>query len=130
VARNKLIADYSLGEGAASLRHMKYSAMTLLAATLCGAPALAGSDSLDTALGEALGGGLGAYVGSEVGGRQGAVIGGALGGATGAAVTTTCSREPDYGRYDSRPRHHRHHHHHRPPPGYFCPPGQAKKGNC
>jgi hypothetical protein len=109
---------------------MKYSAIILLAATLGSAPVLAGSDSLDAAVGGALGGGIGAYVGSELGGRQGAVIGGALGGATGAAVTTTRSREPHYGRYDPPPRHHRHHHYHRAPAGYFCPPGQAKKGNC
>jgi hypothetical protein len=109
---------------------MKYSAITLLAAAIGSAPALAGSDSLDAALGGALGGGLGAYVGSEVGGRQGAVIGGALGGATEAAVTTTRSRESDYGPYDRPPRHHRHHHYHRTPPGHFCPPGQTKKGNC
>jgi len=108
---------------------MKLPVIALLGASLWSAPAVAGSDSVDAAIGGALGGGLGAYVGSELGGRQGAVIGGALGGATGAAVTTRKHREPEYVPYDPPPRH-QHHRYRRPPSGYFCPPGQGKKGRC
>ncbi len=108
---------------------MKYVALTLFAATLCSPLAMAGSDSVDAAIGGAVGGGLGAYVGSELGGRQGAVIGGALGGATGAAVTTTPRhREPEYVPYDPPPP--RRYYQEPPPRGNFCPPGQAKKGRC
>ncbi|MCW3479781.1 glycine zipper domain-containing protein [Neisseriaceae bacterium JH1-16] len=87
-----------------------------------------------TILGGALGGAAGAAVGESVGGRDGAVIGGALGGSVGAAIGYDNRSEPtryveprrrDYPRYEDwddddqgRGR------------GYFCPPGQAKKGRC
>ncbi|MDN0085257.1 glycine zipper domain-containing protein [Crenobacter sp. SG2305] len=87
-----------------------------------------------TILGGALGGAAGAAVGESVGGRDGAVIGGALGGSVGAAIGYD-NREPtryveprrrDYPRYrewddDDDQGWGR---------GYFCPPGQAKKGRC
>ncbi|MCD5363252.1 hypothetical protein LQT98_16340, partial [Chromobacterium aquaticum] len=64
--------------------------------------------------------------------RNGAIIGGAVGGASGAAIghdygkPAASERRDDDGR---RYRKHRHHRHHRDK-GYFCPPGQAKKGRC
>lgn len=78
----------------------------------------AGSSTVDAAIGGAVGGAIGAAVGNVVGGREGAIIGGGLGGAAGAAVTT---RE-DQGSHRSyvAPRS----------SNGFCPPGQAKKGNC
>ena len=90
-------------------------------------PIQADDQSLNAALGGALGGGAGAYIGNELGGRDGAVIGAALGGATGAALLTKGSyddrrrRDRDADRYYRRAPGH---------PGYFCPPGQAKKGRC
>lgn len=99
--------------------------LALLALALA-APVHAG-DTLDAAIGGGLGGAAGAAIGNEVGGRQGAIIGGAVGGAVGTAITTDDDRHHRDGRryveypdYDDR-------HHHR---GHFCPPGQAKKGNC
>ncbi|MEA3220789.1 glycine zipper domain-containing protein [Immundisolibacter sp.] len=92
------------------------------------APVYAG-DTLDAAIGGGLGGAAGAAVGNEVGGRSGAIIGGAVGAAAGTAITTDNDRDHDY---DGR-RHYVEYpyrddgHHHR---GHFCPPGQAKKGNC
>lgn len=79
----------------------------------------ADSSTLDAAVGGAIGGAIGAAVGNEVGGREGAIIGGGIGGAAGAAVSTN---DNDSGRHRSyvEPRHSH----------GFCPPGQAKKGNC
>lgn len=87
--------------------------------------AYADSDTLDAAVGGGVGGAIGAAVGNEVGGRDGAMIGGAVGAAAGVAVNT------DDDGYEHRDRHHGEvyiddHHH----SGHFCPPGQAKKGNC
>lgn len=99
--------------------------IALLAVALA-APAYAG-DTLDAAIGGGLGGAAGAAVGNEIGGRQGAIVGGAVGAAAGAAITTDSDRDYDrrrryveYPDYDSGHRH----------GGHFCPPGQAKKGNC
>lgn len=99
--------------------------IALLAVALA-APVYA-SDTLDAAIGGGLGGAAGAAVGNEIGGRQGAIIGGAVGAAAGAAITTDRDRDYDrrrryveYPDYDSGHRHR----------GHFCPPGQAKKGNC
>jgi len=80
----------------------------------------AGSSTFDAAVGGAIGGAIGAAVGNEIGGREGAIIGGGIGGAAGAAVST--SDNNDSGRHRSyvEPRHSH----------GFCPPGQAKKGNC
>jgi outer membrane lipoprotein SlyB len=103
--------------------------------------ATADNSTLDAAIGGAIGGGAGAAIGNEVGGRDGAIIGGALGGAVGAAVNTD---DDDHrhssnrkARYDDghdhyyRGHHHRHEHHrHEYHKTHFCPPGQAKKGNC
>lgn len=96
-------------------------------AALAGAPAFAG-DTVDAAIGGGLGGAAGAAIGNEVGGRDGAIIGGALGAGVGAAVTTDGH---DHDRHDGRRRvyyddHYDGHRH----GGHFCPPGQAKKGNC
>lgn len=79
-----------------------------------------GSSTVDAAIGGAIGGAIGAAVGNEVAGRDGAIIGGGLGGATGAAVAT--QDDNDHGAHRSyvEPRHSH----------GFCPPGQAKKGNC
>ncbi len=92
------------------------------------APVYAG-DTLDAAIGGGLGGAAGAAVGNEVGGRQGAIIGGAVGAAAGAAITTDDDRDHDHDgrrRYVEYPEYGDGHHH----GGRFCPPGQAKKGNC
>jgi hypothetical protein len=92
----------------------------------------ADNSTLDAAIGGAIGGGAGAAIGNEVGGRDGAIIGGALGGAVGAAVSTDddnhhhSSYRKAYYDYD-HDHYYRDHHHHS---SGFCPPGQAKKGNC
>lgn len=86
-------------------------------------------DTLDAAIGGGLGGAAGAAIGNEVGGRNGAIVGGAVGGAVGTAITTDGHRDRHDGRrYVEYPDYddgygHRHR-------GHFCPPGQAKKGNC
>lgn len=94
-------------------------------------------------IGGGLGGALGAFVGSELGGRSGAIVGSAIGGATGTAIATQGYErrravrvrevhpavvERYYDFDDDYDYGHRHYHHHHP--GYFCPPGQAKKGRC
>ncbi|MDD3650528.1 glycine zipper domain-containing protein [Immundisolibacter sp.] len=88
-------------------------------------------DTLDAAIGGGLGGAAGAAIGNEVGGRSGAIVGGAVGGAVGTAITTDDDRHHhdrhDYVEYPAHDYDHDDHHHHR---GHFCPPGQAKKGNC
>ena len=98
--------------------------IALLALALA-APAYAG-DTLDAAIGGGLGGAAGAAVGNEIGGRQGAIIGGAVGAAAGTAITTDRDRHhDDRHRYVEYPEYNGGHHR-----GHFCPPGQAKKGNC
>lgn len=103
---------------------MKTGLTTLgVMALLAAAPVFAG-DTMDAAIGGGLGGAAGAAIGNEVGGRDGAIIGGALGAGVGAAVTTD-----GHGGHYERPHRvdyddHGHGH------GHFCPPGQAKKGNC
>ncbi|GAB5477663.1 MAG: hypothetical protein Marn2KO_11300 [Marinobacter nauticus] len=96
-----------------------------LSATSLGAVA---GDIADAALGGGIGGALGAAIGNEVGGRDGAILGGAVGAAAGTAVTTRDQREHDRDydrrRYDDDRRSYR------KSRGHFCPPGQAKKGNC
>ncbi|KAI5916003.1 hypothetical protein [Thauera sp. 2A1] len=105
----------------------------LLPALLCLSLAGAAHAGASTVLGGAIGGGVGAAVGEAVGGRDGAVIGGALGGGVGAAVGSNAGRERvrerEVVRYEDR-RYYDDHHRHRHERGYFCPPGQAKKGNC
>ena len=86
-------------------------------------------DTADAAIGGGLGGAIGAAIGNEVGGRDGAILGGAVGAATGTAITTR-----DHEEY-YRDRDRRHHDYddrrsYRKSGGHFCPPGQAKKGNC
>jgi outer membrane lipoprotein SlyB len=83
--------------------------------------------TLDAALGGALGGGAGAAIGQQAGGREGAVIGGALGAAVGTTITTKHSHHESRSQYyEAREPVIIEHHEHRT----FCPPGQAKKGNC
>ena len=109
----------------------QFLATALYFTSLVGVPAMADNDSLDAAVGSAVGGGLGALLGNEAAGRNGAIVGGALGAATGAAVATQNDRRP---RYDYPPRYYSYPAPYRPyppgPPRHFCPPGQAKKGNC
>lgn len=97
-----------------------------LSATSLGAVA---DDTADAALGGGIGGAIGAALGNEVGGRDGAILGGAVGAATGAAITTK-----DHGEYYRDHDRHRHDYgdrrSYRKSRGHFCPPGQAKKGNC
>lgn len=97
-----------------------------LVSTLLAAPAFA-DDTLDAAIGGGLGGAAGAAIGNEVGGRQGAIVGGALGGGVGAAIATDDDGDHDHdGRRVYRGEDYDEHHH----GSHFCPPGQAKKGNC
>lgn len=96
--------------------------LTLVGCLVAAAPTLAGSQSVDAAVGGAVGGGLGALVGNEIGGRNGAIVGGALGAATGAAIATDDDRRRSYG-------------YRRPTYGYapqrkHCPPGLAMQGRC
>ncbi|MDN0084731.1 hypothetical protein QU487_18530 [Crenobacter sp. SG2305] len=97
---------------------------------------LAGTAHADgsTILGGALGGAAGAAVGESLGGRNGAVLGGALGGGVGAAIGHDYGRTPSVGyseprRYD-HPRYYDDWDDGHRGRGYFCPPGQAKKGRC
>lgn len=96
-------------------------------ALVYGAQAPAQSATAEAAIGGALGGATGAVIGQQVGGREGAILGGAVGAAAGTAIAV----DKDDG------------HRHEvgipapaiivaPPArgGGFCPPGQAKKGNC
>ena len=86
-------------------------------------------DTADAALGGGLGGAIGAAIGNEVGGRDGAILGGAVGAATGTAITTNDRRE-DYHDHDRRRYDYDDRRSYRQSRGHFCPPGQAKKGNC
>jgi outer membrane lipoprotein SlyB len=82
------------------------------------------SSTLDAAIGGGIGGAIGAAVGNEVAGKDGAMIGGAVGAAAGVAVNVdedNGHRHNDGGRVYIDDGHHH---------GHFCPPGQAKKGNC
>ena len=89
---------------------------------LASSAAMAGSDTLDAAIGGAVGGAVGAAVGNEMGGRDGAIIGGAIGGAAGAAIATDS---------DGRSHSHSHSSHEvrgESRPARSLPPGLAKKG--
>ncbi|MCC6714955.1 MAG: hypothetical protein IT496_06965 [Gammaproteobacteria bacterium] len=126
---------------------MKTFSLCALLAFSALTPAAHAIDELtrDAAIGGAIGGGLGGAVGAELGGRSGAIVGAGVGGAAGAAIATdgddTYRHHDDddyrdvhrHHRYDDDYREVRHHHrydddHHGK--GYFCPPGQAKKGRC
>jgi len=100
---------------------LKYIVLTL--SIIASGSALADSSTLDAAVGGGVGGAIGAAVGNEVGGKDGAMIGGAVGAATGVAVNV----DEEGHDHDSRHRYDDDYHH-----GHsdFCPPGQAKKGNC
>ena len=97
--------------------------LVLIGCLTAAAPTLAGSQSVDAALGGAVGGGLGALVGNEVGGRSGAIVGGALGAATGAAIATDNDQRRSYGY--GRPSYG-----YGGPPRRHCPPGLAMQGRC
>ena len=97
-----------------------------LSATSLGAVA---DDTADAALGGGIGGAIGAAIGNEVGGRDGAILGGAVGAATGTAITTRDHREY-YRDHDRRRHEYDDRRSYRKSGGHFCPPGQAKKGNC
>lgn len=100
-------------------------------------PLWAGDLTTDAAIGGAIGGAVGGILGAELGGRDGAIVGAGVGAAVGTAISTKDheSRSPqrdarphvdydrDYRDRDYRGKRHR-------PRGYFCPPGQAKKGRC
>jgi hypothetical protein len=113
--------------------HQVFIAMNLryliAAFTLVTFQATADNSTLDAAIGGAIGGGAGAAIGNEVGGRDGAIIGGALGGAVGAAVNTD-GEGHRHSSYRKARHYHDDHHHHYHRSSHFCPPGQAKKGNC
>ena len=99
------------------------------------APAHAERATGTAALGGGLGGAAGAAIGAELGGRDGAVLGGALGGGLGAGIGYDQGerdwRDRDDRRYDRRDEGRRDRSYGlQPRGGYFCPPGQAKKGNC
>ena len=98
-----------------------------LVLTLTGTEVLADNSTLDAAIGGGLGGAAGAAIGQEIAGREGAMIGAALGGAAGAAASTNDELQHSGPQRKTGYRS-------LPPPersnGYFCPPGQAKKGRC
>ena len=102
-------------------------AMLFGAGLLLGAQGVLANETVDAAIGGAVGGAIGGAVGQELGGREGAIIGAAAGAGIGAAVTTD-SDDSDRRSEGSTiivtdgPGH--------PHGGRFCPPGQAKKGNC
>ena len=98
-----------------------------LSATSLGAVA---GDTAEAALGGGIGGALGAAIGNEVGGRDGAILGGAVGAAAGTAVTTREQRDHDRNYDYDRRRYDDDRGSYRKSRGHFCPPGQAKKGNC
>lgn len=103
---------------------MKYWTMLAAAAVILSAQGAYAGDKAKAAVGGAAGGAVGAVIGDELGDRNGAIIGAAAGAAIGAAIAT-----------DGNDKHHDGDHpvvvvvddH---PKGRFCPPGQAKKGNC
>lgn len=100
----------------------------VLAVALVTVDAVADNSTLDAAIGGGVGGAAGAAIGNEVGGRNGAIIGGALGGAVGTAVTTGNDSHHS-STHEEAPRHY-YHPEREYPASRFCPPGQAKKGNC
>ena len=110
---------------------IRLGALIIMIGWSCG-PALAGSQTLDAAIGGAIGGAAGAAVGSEVGGRTGAVMGSAIGAAAGTAITT--DRDDPHTVRVREVEHVREIDHvdvveqHRG--SGFCPPGLAKKGRC
>lgn len=82
----------------------------------------------EAAIGGALGGATGAVIGQQVGGRNGAILGGAIGGAAGTAIAVDKDGDAHHHTVGNQgpaiivaPSGGR---------GTFCPPGQAKKGNC
>ena len=87
-------------------------------------------DTADAALGGGIGGAIGAAIGNEVGGRDGAILGGAIGAATGTAITTRDHDREYYRDHDRRRHDYDDHRAYQKSRGHFCPPGQAKKGNC
>jgi hypothetical protein len=108
-----------------------YLAGALVVLSFLSAPAMADSERVEAVIGGAVGGGLGALIGNELGGRNGAIVGGALGAAAVTAVTTAESRHDHRGGGYREPRAVRYYEQdRRGPRGYFCPPGQAKKGRC
>jgi len=113
---------------------MKTFSLCALLAFSALTPAAYAIDELtkDAAIGGAIGGALGGAVGAELGGRSGAIVGAGVGGAAGAAIAT--DGDEDYRHHDDDDYREVHHHHHYDDghrgPGYFCPPGQAKKGRC
>lgn len=81
----------------------------------------ADDSTIDAAIGGGIGGAIGAAIGNEVGGKQGAIIGGGIGGASGAAIAVDGEVSGhDHNKVYVEPSHNHN----------FCPPGQAKKGNC
>jgi hypothetical protein len=119
----RIIAEPTGGAKMSSMGPLKRLLLgSLLALSV---PAAAGDRTLDAAVGGAVGGAIGGAVGETVGGRDGAIIGAGVGAAAGAAANT---EEDDGGHGGDGHRHGERHDHHQG--GYFCPPGQAKKGNC
>jgi outer membrane lipoprotein SlyB len=107
----------------------------LFSLSLLATAAVAGDLTTDAAIGGALGGAVGGALGAEVGGRQGAVIGAGVGAAAGTAINTKEYSSESSGHDGDRYERDRvddgdSHYHHKQSGGSFCPPGQAKKGNC
>jgi outer membrane lipoprotein SlyB len=108
--------------------------LAILSLALAPGFVFAGDQTIDAAIGGAVGGALGGAVGEQVGGRDGAIIGAGVGAAAGAAINTDDrgdghDHDDRYHRardYDSGHYHDDVHRH----GSRFCPPGQAKKGNC
>jgi outer membrane lipoprotein SlyB len=92
--------------------------------------AVAGDLTTDAAIGGALGGAVGGALGAEVGGRDGAILGAGVGAAAGTAINTKDHEETRHRDYDGRDSRRYYEEEPRRRSGHFCPPGQAKKGNC
>ena len=116
------------------MNHLNYCAGILSVLSLFASTASCGNLTTDAAIGGGLGGAIGGALGAQVGGKQGAVLGAGLGAAAGASLNTkqdTVARPANRGRVtgysdDDDDRYRNSHHKQRD----FCPPGQAKKGNC
>lgn len=98
-------------------------------------PVMADDLTKDAIIGGAVGGALGGAIGAQTGDRNTAILGSAVGAAVGTAVATDGDDEARHSRENYQDDHYYHDDHggkqykNKSAAG-FCPPGQAKKGNC
>ena len=104
---------------------MKYWTILAACTLILSAQGSYAGDKVEAAIGGAAGGAVGAVIGDELGDRKGAIIGAAAGAAIGAAIATDDDgHEHGHAAPDANGVAHN------TSSGKFCPPGQAKKGNC